>query len=60
MKIFKPIEKNIDDYYEIILENKDIFCCNEFKEMFNFCENLIKEHLNADNNDNNKNFNENT
>ena len=60
VKIFKHIEKNIDKYYEIILQNKEIFNCDVFKEMFNFCENLIKEQLNLDSNDDYKNFNENT
>ena len=60
VKIFKHIENNIDEYYNAILENKNIFNCDEFKEMFNYCENLIKEHIDFGNNDADKKFNEST
>ena len=60
VKIFKHIEKNIDQYIDIIKQNKDLFNCEEFNEMFNECENLIKDRLNLDNDNDNKKFNENT
>ena len=59
--IFKYIEQNIDQYKEILYQYKNMFNCDEFKEMFNLCENLIKERLNISyNDDDNKNFDENT
>ena len=62
VKIFKHIENNIDEYVEIITQQKDLFNCDEFKEMFNFCENLMKEKLNIENLDDSdsQKFDENT
>ena len=58
--IFKHIENNIEMYYDSILQNKEIFNCKEFVEMFDYCENLIKEQLAFGNFDEDKKFNEST
>ena len=60
VKIFKHIEKNVDMYYDAILENKNLFNCEQFKEMFNYCDDLIKEQLKLENNEEDNNFNEST
>ena len=57
--IFKYIEKNMDEYKDILYQYKNMFNCDEFKEMFNSCENLIKEKLNISEDNDNKKLNEN-
>ena len=56
--IFKYIEQNIDEYKDILYQYKNMFNCDEFKQMFTYCENLIKERLNLTNDDNKEKFTE--
>ena len=58
--IFKYIEQNIDKYKDIIYQYKNMFNCDEFKQVFTLCENLINEKLNITHENDDKKFNEST
>ena len=48
LRIFKHIEKNIENYIQIIEKNKNVFCSKELIQMFDSCEKKLKEGLKED------------
>ena len=45
LKMFKHIENNINEYIDAIIKNKELLNNDKFREIYNFCENLIKVEL---------------
>ena len=54
LRIFKHIEKNIEEYVEIFKKDKNVICSKELLQLFDSCEKDLNSKLNKEDSDFNK------